>query len=261
MFAIISADQASESFCSLCLFLVISLLLVKIWTAAWPAQCFKPPCLCLPSSMVSSVITSSSEEPSLGSQSDAFRTSPKFLGIFKEAHRRVFFFFSSSALTFLCYQPPELVACVGRRAVNGPGMWCSTHLTLSLISAHKAAVLLCLVESFSIAIRSFFLLLKLLFTIYSAHSPPRGTHPSVTTALHFPCNPFCPPCTRKPRTGYSSLLQGHSGSVLPHLSFGKSLLRVNESNGYVLQRMLMGRGTGGVGSSALQPKITPMCTP
>lgn len=227
-----------------------------IWHAARPTRGFKPPSLCLPSSMVSSVITSSSEKPSLGFESDSFRTSPEFLGIFKAAHRRVFFF--SSALTFQCYQPPELVACVGRRVVNGLGMWCSTHLTLSLISTREAAV--------SCG--------ELFHCHWQLISAPKGAFCFIYTLLiplakvlvhlwlqlpHFLWNPFCLACSRQPRASYSSLLCRPLGSPSPPAGFGKSLLWGGDSSRCVLHRMLMGRGSAGAGSNSPRPKFTPTC--
>lgn len=116
----------------------------------------------------------------------------------------------------------------------------------------------CLVESFSIAISSLFLLLKLLFVLYIScpFSSPRYSSICNCSYLIFFEIPFALPASP------GQAIPGARGQCpSPPNSFGKSLLGGSDSSRCMLQRMLMGRGTGGVGSSSPQPKITPMHIP
>lgn len=89
--AIILANPAFESFCSLCPFLgYLFAPGENDLTRSEANTAFQASSPLLAFQHGKQRYTSSSEEPSLGFESDAFRTSPEFLGIFKAAHRRFF---------------------------------------------------------------------------------------------------------------------------------------------------------------------------
>lgn len=106
--------------------------------------------------------------------------------------------------------------------------------------------LLCLLESFSIAVSSSFLLLKLLFTLYISCLFSSPKYPSIWDSSHLIS--FKIPSALPAPGAQGRLFQLALGALkqrpAPPIHFGKSLLW--GSGSVVLQRMLMGRASGAV---------------